>query len=108
MKLSQSRRVTLHALLDLMKEIVYDEIEEQEHISRADLIKVLDLKMPSYLEESGKTSEEEWLASILLRKLQDEKRIRYCINIKDKNLIWYCLYDFPPEPYPELEIHHAK
>ena len=73
----ENRRTTLHNLLDLMKEIVYDEIASQPTITRVQLTDRLGLKIASYPQEAVTQAETSWLTSILVRKLQDEGRVFY-------------------------------
>jgi len=73
----ENRRTTLHNLLDLMKEIVYDEIASQSVMPRVTLTDRLGLRLSCYPQESVTQAERGWLTQILIRKLQDEGRIFY-------------------------------
>ena len=91
MELESPRRVVLHNLLDVMKEIVFDEIASHGAISRVDLSDNLGLKMQSYPLESATQASTTWLTSILIRRLQDEGRIFYKM---DSSRVFYSTKSF--------------
>jgi hypothetical protein len=65
----------MQALLHVMADIVLSEVPFNDFISRKDLVERLGLKMNCYPTGSKTQGESTWLASILIRMLEDAGKI---------------------------------